>query len=61
MDALNKQMVFEWGNEILTEIYEILKRGNDVEIKSCKDGYKILEVQRKRALTIKSDSNTTNE
>ncbi len=61
MDALNKQMVFEWGNEILTEIYEILKRGNDVEIKSCKDGYKILEVQRKRALTIKSDSNTSNE
>lgn len=57
METFDKQLVFEWGNEILNEIYEILKRGNDVEIKSCKDGYKILEVQRKRALTIKNENN----
>ena len=57
METFDKQLVFEWGNEILDEIYEILKRGNDVEIKSCKDGYKILEVQRKRALTIKNENN----
>lgn len=55
-NAVNKQIIFEWGTEILSEIYEILKRGNDVEIKSCKDGYKVLEVERKRALTIKSEN-----
>ena len=54
-DGADKQIIFEWGNEILAEIYEILKRGHDVEIKSCKDGYKILEVERKRALTIKNN------
>jgi len=57
VDGVDKQLIFEWGNEILTEIYEILKRGHDVEIKSCKDGYKVLEVERKRALTIKSEHN----
>ena len=55
-NAVNKQIIFEWGTEILSEIYEILKHGNDVEIKSCKDGYKVLEVERKRALTIKSEN-----
>lgn len=39
-------------NEALNIIKTILRDGNDVEIKACKDGYKILEVQRKRALTI---------
>lgn len=39
-------------NDVLNVIKAILRSGNDVEIKSCKDGYKILEVQRKRALTI---------
>ena len=39
-------------NNVLEAVKTILKSGNDVEIKSCKDGFKILEVQRKRALTI---------
>ena len=38
--------------EIINVIKSILRSGNDVEIKVCKDGYKVLEVQRKRALTI---------
>ena len=40
--------------EIAKIIEEIIKRGNDVEIKSCKNGYKILEVKRKVVATIEN-------
>lgn len=45
-------MTEEELNNVLDVIKSILRNGNDVEIKACKDGYKVLEVQRKRALTI---------
>lgn len=45
-------------NNALEAVKAILKSGNDVEIKSCKEGYKILEVQRKRALTISNTKGT---
>lgn len=32
--------------DILNAISDILERGNDVEIKTCKDGIKIIEVKR---------------
>ena len=40
--------------EIAKIIEDIIKRGNDVEIKSCKNGYKILEVKRKVVVTIEN-------
>ena len=49
---MDKNEIFDWQYEIMEAVYDILKRGNDVEIKSSKDGYKVLEVQRSRALTI---------
>ena len=45
-------MTEEELKDVLDVIKSILRNGNDVEIKACKDGYKVLEVQRKRALTI---------
>lgn len=47
-------------SELLTVIKAILRDGNDVEIKACKDGYKVLEVQRKRALTIINNTKGNN-
>ena len=35
---------------------EILARGNDVEIRTCKEGMKIIEVSRKVVLVIKNDA-----
>ena len=49
-------MTDEKLNEIFSVIKTILRDGNDVEIKACKDGYKVLEVQRKRALTITNNT-----
>lgn len=53
---VDKHDVYDWTEEIMDAIYDILKRGNDVEIKGAKDGYKVLEVERKRALTITKEN-----
>lgn len=47
------------NDKIAKIIEDIIKRGNDVEIKTCKEGYKILEVKRKVAATIKINAVTS--
>ena len=42
--------------ELLHLINEILKKGKDVEIRTCKDGYKVLEVTRKSEIVIERET-----
>lgn len=38
--------------QIMERIVMILKRGNDVEIRTCKDGYKVIDVSRRSSFII---------
>lgn len=39
-------------SQIFERVEAILKRGNDVEIRSCKEGYKVIEVIRRASVVL---------
>ena len=48
----NAQISADYNGLLAKTIAEITKRGNDAEIRTCKDGVKILEVSKRVAVII---------
>lgn len=47
--------------KVIPLMLDILQRGKDVEIRTCKDGYKVLEVTRRTEVVVERETRETPE